>query len=147
MKMLHVHRSALPTKILSTCQNLSYQKNVLQSPFLQESGSTQIWRSCMRLLQGEFKVALFCTLQGTFWFDPAIRYSYNISTNVQCAQSVCWQSGNSSGSCNVTKLFASGNIGISQYCLFGQITILSASGNMLPVLFVGCAESALQISS
>ena len=61
MKMLHVHRSAVPMKILSTCQNFAnyiFKKNVLQSPFLQESGSTQIWRSCMRLLQGDFLTCL-----------------------------------------------------------------------------------------
>lgn len=58
--MLHVHRSAVPTKILSTCQNFANHvfKKVFQSPFLQESGSTQIWRSCMRLLQGDFLTCL-----------------------------------------------------------------------------------------
>ena len=51
MKMLHVHRS----KILSTCQNFANHvfKKVFQSHFLQESGLTQIWRSCMRLPQGK----------------------------------------------------------------------------------------------
>ena len=61
MKMLHVHRSAVPMKILLTCQNFAnhiFKKNVLQSPSLQESGSTQIWRSCMRLLQGDFLTCL-----------------------------------------------------------------------------------------
>ena len=37
-----------------------------------------------------------------------------------------------------------GNITILQYFLFGNITMMPESGNMLPVLFVGCAESALQ---